>query len=348
MGYRPALDGVRGMAVLLVVACHLQMPGFAGGGTVGVTMFFVLSGFLITSLLLIERRDTGSVSLRAFYRRRILRLAPALVAMVLVLLGASALFGGFDYMLPRAALAVTYTSNFISDGIWLGPFWHTWSLATEEQFYIVWPALMLAALAVRWWWIAVALVAAAGVWFQPAPTLSLLAGCALAFAFMRRPIAPGSRAAAAALGVLAVATMIGSLDPLWTVLLATLPAVVLIAYAATARGRPRLLRTPPLIGAGKISYGLYLWHLPVIWTMRPLVTDWQLPMAVLVAATISLLLTLISYRYVERPFLRMKSDRGSHHDDARATGPTVGVAAVPATTAATASGVRGTSRPVTR
>src|SRR4051812_6041644 len=150
LGYRPALDGLRALAIVMVV-CHHSMPFFRGndrfptGGLLGVDVFFVLSGFLITTLLLEERRDTGSISLRAFYKRRALRLFPALWVLLAVH-AAVAHQAGWDMTTEWHTIlaALTYTTNWApvfhwnlnADQVFL------WSLAVEEQFYLVWPFVL--------------------------------------------------------------------------------------------------------------------------------------------------------------------------------------------------------------
>ncbi|WNY35098.1 acyltransferase [Curtobacterium flaccumfaciens] len=156
----PALDGLRTLAILVVVLYHLHVPQFEGG-FIGVTVFFVLSGFLITTLLLGERRRTGRVRLGSFWVKRLLRLYPALLALVVVGLllwnwvgdykGASLHSG------EAAFIALTYTGNLFR-AFWdtsQGVFAHTWSLSMEEQFYLVWPPVLvlLAALRVRRRWL---------------------------------------------------------------------------------------------------------------------------------------------------------------------------------------------------
>ena len=123
---------------------HFDLPGFSGGGLVGVTMFFVLSGYLITTLLLDERRSTGSSNLRSFYIRRAARLFPAL-ALVLVVVGLGLLVAGHpDTAGSGVGFSALYVSNLaVAAGANLGPLEHTWSLSIEEQFYLVWPAVLL-------------------------------------------------------------------------------------------------------------------------------------------------------------------------------------------------------------
>jgi peptidoglycan/LPS O-acetylase OafA/YrhL len=160
MKHRPELDGLRGIAILVVLAAHTGVPGFAdGGGGAGVTLFFVLSGFLITSLLLAEKSRYGRVDLRAFYVRRALRLFPALAAALIVvaLLAVTGLMPqdarvGVDYRIVLAGV-VCYVANWVwVAGQPIGMLSHTWSLAVEEQFYILWPALLLLGLRLgrRW------------------------------------------------------------------------------------------------------------------------------------------------------------------------------------------------------
>src|SRR5688572_4557652 len=153
LGYRPYLDGVRGVAILLVLVCHIpNLP--LQGGFIGVDLFFVLSGFLITSLLLEEWRATGNVSLGAFYARRALRLVPAL----LLVLGAAVLLS--ELRESRTAANATWTSALMT--LFYSANWFlaygayprkelsaTWSLSVEEQFYLLWPLLLLVMLRLR-------------------------------------------------------------------------------------------------------------------------------------------------------------------------------------------------------
>ncbi|HST82478.1 MAG TPA: acyltransferase [Kineosporiaceae bacterium] len=152
MSRRPALDGLRGLAVLAVMMFHTSPA--AHGGFMGVDIFFVISGYLITTLLLLEWARTGGVDLRSFYIRRSLRLAPALLFMLL-LATPLIIFGISEEMhMPMAAAVASvlfYVANWasvaVNDG--LGPLTHTWSLAIEEQFYLIWPLVLIAILARR-------------------------------------------------------------------------------------------------------------------------------------------------------------------------------------------------------
>ena len=148
LGRRPELDGIRAVAVLLVLAGHAQLPYPSGGGAPGVTLFFVLSGFLITRLLVEERQRTGRVDYKAFYIRRVRPLVPALGALVAA---TTAILGRQE---PSALTAVDRCSlrfqhRGVQPGLPLGLVGHTWSLSLEEQFYLPWPPLMLLAARTR-------------------------------------------------------------------------------------------------------------------------------------------------------------------------------------------------------
>ena len=163
-GYHPSLTGLRGVAIALVVAFHLGLP-LPGGGMVGVTLFFALSGFLITSLIVAEIDRTGRLDLVAFYVRRGRRLLPPLLAIVGLFMLLEAAVGILPSTAGNDLLALTYLGNWARVmGDPMGLWNHTWSLAIEEQFYVVWPALLLLVLslgAIRSRWLAVLVLAAA-------------------------------------------------------------------------------------------------------------------------------------------------------------------------------------------
>ena len=152
---RPDLEGLRGVAILLVVACHCGVP-WCAGGFIGVDVFFVLSGFLITGLLAQEHRATAGIDLPGFFARRVRRLLPAaLLVFLLTLWAAVALLAPQEVAVAaRSAIAAAcYVSNMLFDrtaadyfapSVAVNPFLHTWSLAVEEQFYLLWPWLILA------------------------------------------------------------------------------------------------------------------------------------------------------------------------------------------------------------
>jgi peptidoglycan/LPS O-acetylase OafA/YrhL len=309
LGYRPALDGLRGIAVLLVLAQHALVPGFARSGTVGVTMFFVLSGFLITTLLL-EERERGRINLGAFYLRRARRLLPALVLFLVVM----AVIGVGADMIAASAFYYANWLHIARDG--MEPLGHVWSLSVEEQFYILWP-LVLIVLSPTARWLAVGLgvsvVLRMVLWFAGETTLAffstftradgLLGGCLLAYAFAVRPWQPARWMVGAAIAGLVLVSVIGSLDFLVSVGIPLTIAASAVLIAVAAQSSPTVLTWRPLVYVGTISYGLYLWHGPLLSWGRQGVEWWAMGTLIVGAFAIA----AVSYRYVERPFLRRRS-----------------------------------------
>jgi peptidoglycan/LPS O-acetylase OafA/YrhL len=287
--YRADLDGLRAIAVGLVILTHARLPWPNNGGDAGVTAFFVLSGFLITSLLLHEREGAGSVAIGAFYRRRVRRLGPALV-LLLAAIAVSTLVVAWPGMWALGIVAsLGYLSNWVQIlGFPIGPLGHTWSLAIEEQFYLAWP-FVIAALGRRAWVVAVAGVAIGFVlrtWsggaFEYFSTLTrgdaILAGCLLAITRWQAP------AWAAGGGVVALAVL-GLADLPHDV---TIPLATAFTVLALAGSCPALGRLAPI---GRRAYGLYLWN----WPLTILLGAWAIP-ATFVAAE-------VSFRLVERPLM---------------------------------------------
>lgn len=341
-GYVPALDGLRGIAVVLVIAFH-TMPRTVSGGFLGVDIFFVLSGYLITGLLLAEWREYGRVHLPHFYMRRFLRLTPALSLVVAVYLLAALWFtdsySDFKPHLQEGAIAWLYVANWARAFDWYPPYFylsHTWSLAIEEQFYLIWP-LVLITLCGRSRHPARALVLATGltfvaVWTWRAWLLTQEAS------YMRVYNGLDTRADALMAGALAAAAApwlqarLGWLNRAWVLglLLAGLAALVARAswtsnnlylwqlpllYAATAGVVVFLAHTPhslvtcglgwrPLVFAGRISYGVYLWHVPVFLVLMKGGLRGPALFAVTLIATFAL--ASVSFFVLERPALRLK------------------------------------------
>jgi peptidoglycan/LPS O-acetylase OafA/YrhL len=353
----PGLDGLRALAIVLVLAYHL-FPGLAPGGFLGVDVFLVVSGYLITTLLVEEHRRSGRIALRRFWARRARRLLPALVLVVTVSAGLGALIGG-DVLVGigwQLVGALTFSYNWFS--IATGADYlaqtspellrHLWSLAVEEQFYLLWPLVLLALLAVPRPSIRIALVSAfpiasavgmALVAGDPAvetgsasaayfSTLThgfgLAAGAALALVRARRTsIAAGparSRLLTDVLGVLAGLGLVGlslvlTIDGAATYRGGLVVAVVLTLAVIVTADRPesRLASTldaPLPRWVGERSYGLYLWHWPVIVLLGARLPEldraslgetWLLGV---IALTGSVLLAAASYRLVESPFRR--------------------------------------------
>ena len=320
LGHRPALDGLRGVAILLVVAAHAHIPFLGNGGPVGVGMFFALSGFLITGLLLEERDRTGQIGFRAFYVRRLRRLAPALLALLAVVAVARAILGPWviDWSVLPAVLL--YVGNWLPiNGVDLGALGHTWSLSVEEQFYVVWP-LVVAALAtrrrvvvaaatlavasylVRWWLLLDGEVGLRVPLGSDTVAVALLLGAVTVGLRMRGGPGRSSRV----LLVIAGAGLAGMLfvGTLWYLILG-LPMVAaftcLALWSATGDGGAAVLEASWLRWLGERSYGLYLWHAPILWAMS---AHYELPwpVLVLVGVPVSLLLAEASYRWIETPF----------------------------------------------
>lgn len=330
--YTPALDGVRALAVLSVIAFHTRGHWFPGG-YIGVDIFFVLSGFLITRLLMDEQDRTGRASLPRFYLRRGLRLLPALVVVCAVVAAACLLLDvrGRDATLVGVVTAMLYVSSpFAAAGHNLGDMLPTWSLSVEEYFYLVWPAFLLyvvwrqrrrVALVVALCVAAVAyraIVPAVAHWdgerisYAPDTRLEqLLIGVLLAFTL---PAIAGrvrpwmAVVAATALAVFVIAPAGLSYQPymhgLSTVI--ALLAAVVVAYAA----RPgqswvgRILDSRPLVWVGKRSYGMYLWHIPLVSIVALLPVGGAAQ--VLLKTVLVVVVPALSFRFVERPFLRLK------------------------------------------
>jgi len=309
------LDGLRGVAVLVVFGFH---TGFLSGGAVGVDVFFVLSGWLITGILTAEVERTGAIDLRGFLMRRARRLVPAL-ALLLAAYPLLTLVLPKNHPEPVWALmlyAATYTTNFhLMTGAWPGPLSHTWSLALEWQFYLLWPAVVWAlrklqprravALLVAAW---VALTAARAflftdgqaifAYYSPLHASGLILGAAVALWPHLRPRA-WVGLAGLALVVGASVARIGP-DPFlpfaWEIPLAEIGAAMVITAP------PQVLASKPLVQLGAISYGFYLWHVPIVRALAPLPRG----EAAIIAFMLTLLLAWLSSRYVERPFLRAR------------------------------------------
>ncbi len=305
--WRPGLDGLRALAVLGVMAYHepnVEMPG----GFLGVDLFFVLSGFLITGLLLDERRTSGTLSLRSFWNRRARRLLPALAALLLAVVVATTILGDVSQRrdLPGGVLsAVLYVSNwnqiaqhqsYFDQFTSLSPLQHLWSLAIEEQFYIVWPLVVIACLRrSRRLLIAVTSVATVAsislmAFFLGSgdPSRSyygtdtraftmLIGALGAIFAWHLRP----SGRKALVVGLLGFVVLAASLlfihdDTRWMyrggfVLFAVL-ALGLIILASGNNVVSKAMSHPILRKIGFLSYALYLWH----WPIRVFATDTRL------------------------------------------------------------------------
>jgi len=345
LAHQPALDGMRALAIAMVLCFHAGF-GWMQGGYFGVSMFFTLSGFLITMLLLTEFRSTGTVSLRRFYSRRLRRLLPASTACLLAVLAARAL--GEFAMVPgfpgemRGAVAQvynwvqlagssSYSALFTQSATLVSPVAHYWSLAIEEQFYLLWPmaALALARRAKRQGQpvlrpmalltVLCALAAPAiGVfagpeaayWATPARLGELLVGATAAAWLVNGGRVPAgvrflAPAALVAVVVLAVVLPVGS-GPAYTGWMTPLALIsVTLVLSLQVPGAVRnALSLSPVVWLGTISYGVYLYHWPVFLLLRQ--RGWQLaaPGGFAVATSITLAVSVASFYALEQPIRR--------------------------------------------
>lgn len=330
--YNPALDGLRAIAIMLVIATHCYVPGLAGG-YFGVDLFFVLSGFLITRLLVDEFGAHGRIDLPGFYLRRMLRLSPPLMLMLIAYLAvAPTLWPQYDLSthVGDAALAGFYLADY-ARAFWLHPkvLGHSWSLAVEEHFYLVWPFAVL--LLTRFKWrtriallIGLYLLTTAWRVFEyerlgwdaayfrfDTRTSGLVLGSLLGIGLPRLGKIPEGTANAA--GFFACAVLFGCLgisgweapwDLTWTLCLVEIAAAALIVAASVQRSWvSALLSAPPLVGLGIISYGVYLWHYPAALVLRG-VLPWYETLPLVLA--FSLAAATASYLIVERPLQRYR------------------------------------------
>jgi peptidoglycan/LPS O-acetylase OafA/YrhL len=348
LAYQPAIDGMRGLAVLAVLFFH---AGHLQGGFLGVDLFFTVSGYLITSLLLAERDGTGRISLPAFWGRRARRLLPALFVLIAAVLIVYAIWGapGQAEQLRDPGLAgLFYVANWqaiAGDGYWAlfsapSPFEHVWSLAIEEQFYLLWPfvvVLVLVFLGVRRGPRTLAIVAGAAA-VVSAVLMAVYAGSDIERAYLgtdsrlgsiligavvavllHRPVLPLQTEAARRALVTSAWTCAALLAVIWVafdgndMLLyrggftvhALAVAVIIVAitlHPGTVLGRALSWR--PLVAIGLISYGLYLWHWPVFVWMNPDrmgFSGWGLTA---VRFAVAFGLAYASYRLIERPIRR--------------------------------------------
>jgi peptidoglycan/LPS O-acetylase OafA/YrhL len=333
MRYRPEIDGLRTIAVLPVLLFHAHVAGFSGG-FLGVDVFFVISGFLITSILLSDLKE-GRYCLRTFYERRARRILPALVFMILCVTPVAWLF-----LLPldladfgrSIAATMGFASNilfwresgYFDTAAEFKPLLHTWSLAVEEQYYIFFPPLLalLFARSRRMLWILLALCAllslalaqigsgisaSASFYLFPTRAWELLVGALAALAvFDERLQLTGAPAQGLSLlGLAAILSSIVLLDksvpfPGVYALPATLGTVLVLLFARPGTWVQRVLAFRPIVALGLISYSTYLWHQPLIALYRYRFPEYEA--GTVLIALLALPLAWLSWRFVEAPF----------------------------------------------
>lgn len=327
------LDGLRAFAVAGVLMCHtMVLPS----GFIGVDVFFVLSGYLITTILMREHEKVGRLLLGRFYMRRVLRLLPALLVLLVV-------FTAYDQIIRTRSLqsqslkvlpeVLFYVGNWVqvARGVDALDLWgHTWTLAVEEQFYLVWPLAL--AVAMKFGpraagWVAALLVVLTPVWriglvlggasegrMRGTDVVAdmLMVGCLLSIVILSRRdlIARAARWLALPAALFLVAVVVQPVPGQMT--LAILPtglavaSAALIARTVTAPTSlmARALAWRPLVVIGRLSYAIYLWHLPVTIALTGHIPNrWLLTLAV---AVVSVAASLGSWVVVEHPILRLK------------------------------------------
>ena len=354
MGYLPGLDGLRAIAIIGVLLYHSGID-WMPGGFLGVDVFFVLSGFLITSLILEEYDRSGRVDFRRFYLGRARRLLPAVLVM-LIIVGIAVL------IVYRDALSA-FREDALATVLYLNNWWyivvdqsyfesmgrppllkHLWSLAVEEQFYLIWPAIalflmrrggrplvrriaVLAALASTGWMAFIAIRGGYPIDADPSRayfgtdshSMGLLVGAALATVWrpgrLSTSIPRGARTLVTGIGVATVAvifafyTLVGEFTP-WLyrggfLALAVFTAVLIAAATHPASPLGPLLGIGVLRYIGRRSYGIYLWHWPIFMVTRPGIdVPWSEPVAFVVRMALTFAIAEVSYRVVEMPIRR--------------------------------------------
>ncbi|PWQ99569.1 acyltransferase family protein [Leucothrix arctica] len=334
MQYRAEIDGLRALAVVPVVLFHAGITGFSGG-FVGVDIFFVISGYLITSIILSEQQK-DSFTLASFYERRARRILPALMFVVLI-----SVIAAWYLLLPTEL--VDYGKSLISVGVFASnilfwqesdyfaatsefiPLLHTWSLAVEEQFYLVFPLFMMATIA----WLkrsrvlvltALAVVSLlycewawrhtpeANFFLAPSRAWELLAGVFCAFYLQHsRTISFGLKQVASVIGLFMTLFSIFFFTkaipfPSFYALVPVVGTVLIILFAEGNTWVGRLLSLPVFVGIGLVSYSAYLWHQPLFVFARISSYEELAPLLLVGLSVLAFVLAYISWRWVEKPF----------------------------------------------
>ncbi|GIO99239.1 acyltransferase [Paenibacillus lautus] len=344
--YMPGLDGLRAFAVLAVIVYHLDSR-WAPGGLLGVGVFFVLSGYLITDILIAQWKRDGRLGWKGFWLRRIRRLMPALLVMIAVVVAWITLFDHSQLASVHGDVlsALLYVNNwwriyhevsyFSSFGP-PSPFGHFWSLAVEEQFYLLWPLLLVIGLrfVTRWRLLGLTLLLAflsalaMALIYEPGSdpsrvyygtdtrAFALLIGAALAMVWPSRKLtvkaAPRARLifdCIGGAGLMTIVVMIGLTDQYDSflyrggfVLLSVATAIVVAVLAHPVSRLGKVMGCQPLRWLGVRSYGIYLWHYPVIILTRPEVNTGETSIVrSILQVGISIVLAALSWRFIEEP-----------------------------------------------
>jgi peptidoglycan/LPS O-acetylase OafA/YrhL len=339
LAYRPDVDGLRTVAVLAVVIFH-AFPALLPGGFVGVDVFFVISGFLITGIILRDI-EQGQHTLRGFYARRIRRIFPALLLILAFAMGVGwiALTANEYKQLGKyAAGAAAFLNNFLfwkdadyfDNAAITKPLLHLWSLAIEEQFYLVWPLLLVLLVRVRslLWPIAILMIASlaysaykvridiTGDFYSPLTRFwELLLGSGLACLIQRRPdFAQQHKRWMGQAGLLLITLGLVLINetrafPGWWALLPTVGAALVLWAGMQSASNRVLLAHPVMVWVGLISYPLYLWHWPLLSFAR--IFEGHTPSVAMRCGLVlaSILFAWLTYVLIERPIRRSKPSR---------------------------------------
>jgi peptidoglycan/LPS O-acetylase OafA/YrhL len=344
-GYSPALDGIRGIAILAVMAYNGRLP-YARGGFIGVDIFLALSGFLITTLLIREYGRSAKLEIKNFYYRRALRLLPALFALMVVCIAYAALFQPRDKAVltfQGVLYTLFYVANWVQIGqeaSGIGALSHAWSLSVEEQFYLIWPLLLILLLKSRMNRLGIAavlslLIAISIGWStllwqnghnylrmyfgSDTRACELFIGC-LAALILHWGLVPRTKSIRNALGLTSILALAGTVYAVVALevhsaflyrggfALIAIGTAALIADVVLFRSTiSRVLEFRPLVWLGKISYGLYLWHFPIFEGSRQALENRLNPFAYQgLRFGAVLIVASASFYLLEKPFLRLK------------------------------------------
>jgi peptidoglycan/LPS O-acetylase OafA/YrhL len=341
ISYIPELDGIRALAILLVMIYHTGIPIFKGG-FIAVDIFFVLSGFLISSILIKEYDTKNKINLQYFYIKRILRLAPSLLILLtaIFIISYFRLFNQTEDNYRSILLTLLYSSNWVRafNHFYMGILSHTWSLAIEEQFYILWPVILIPLLKIRSRKKVVILlcILALSSWllrifltFRGAPVErlyngldtradALLTGYILAVIQSSGTLNSNIKKGSICVRMIAVGALLCYFSVLfsiswrnlnnyyWLASVIQILTAFLILHTTSSENSPikRILSFRPIVWIGSISYGLYLWHDPVYEIMRTYKFS-QYSIAT-IGSLITFLIASLSYYLVEKPVLSLK------------------------------------------
>ena len=346
-GYIPGLDGIRAIAVLIVIIAHFGLTNLIPGGF-GVTVFFFISGFLITRLLLAEARTKGKIHLKDFYIRRIVRLYPALIFMVV---GSTALYLGLGQGGPKPlefTAALGYFTNIYQVAVRAGgelpfmPWTHLWSLAVEEHFYLIFPLLMVVfgVFKRRLIWALMGLLALVPLWrlftystFETLPVVdynymmtdaridSIVWGCLLSV-LLDKDVREGlfqkligwlPIIGAGAILLLCFALRDESFRYIWRYSLQGAALFVLVLnlyFFQPVRWSLGILELWPLVWMGRLSYPLYLWHFPVLDLSHRFMEPGLKQLSVAIVGSLGI--SIFSFFLVEKPFMALRKRFGAH------------------------------------